>query len=116
MGDAGLEPAACKRWRMPSEGLLTLGGQKDRYSPDTAEMVGPMPHRRPIIKFLRKINITDRRKVVHSIRHSVKQALRDVGCPNDVPDAIQGHSSGDVAEIYGSVTASDAWPNGWRMP
>ena len=42
------------------------------------------------------------RKVVHSIRHSVKQALRDVGCPKDVRDAIQGHSTGDVAETYGS--------------
>ena len=53
-------------------------------------------------KFLRRLGITDRRKVVHSIRHSVKQALRDLGCPRDVRDAIQGHSPGDVAESYGS--------------
>jgi integrase len=55
-----------------------------------------------LMKFLRKIGITDRRKVVHSIRHSVKQGLRDVGCPKDIRDAIQGHSAGDVAETYGS--------------
>src|SRR5262245_11746940 len=55
-----------------------------------------------LMTFLRRIGITDRRKVVHSIRHSIKQALRDAGCPKDVRDAIQGHSSGDVAETYGS--------------
>ena len=55
-----------------------------------------------LMKFLRRIGITDRRKVVHSIRHSVKQGLRDVGCPKEVRDAIQGHSAGDVAETYGS--------------
>src|SRR5262249_7489847 len=55
-----------------------------------------------LMKFLRKIGITDRRKDVHSIRHSVKQALRDVVCSKDVRDAVQGHSGGDVAETYGS--------------
>jgi integrase len=55
-----------------------------------------------LMKFLRRVGITDERKVVHSIRHSLKQALRDVGCPKDIRDAIQGHSAGDVAETYGS--------------
>jgi hypothetical protein len=53
------------------------------------------------MKFLRGIGITDHRKVVHSIRHLVKQAFRDVRCPKDVRDAIQGHSHGDVGD-YGS--------------
>jgi integrase len=55
-----------------------------------------------LMSFLRRVGITDRKKVVHSIRHSVKQALRDGGCPKDVRDAIQGHRAGDVAETYGS--------------
>jgi integrase len=61
-----------------------------------------------LMKFLRRIGITDRRKVIHSIRHSVKQALRDVGCPKDVRDAIQGHSITDVAETYGSGVGLEA--------
>jgi integrase len=55
-----------------------------------------------LMKYLRRVGITDRRKVVHSIRHSVKQALRNVGCPKDLRDAIQGHTTGDVAETYGT--------------
>src|SRR5262245_56057837 len=60
-----------------------------------------------LMKLLRRVGISDRRKVVHSIRHSVKQALRDVGCPKDIRDTIQGHSAGDVAETYGSGVSLD---------
>lgn len=55
-----------------------------------------------LMKALRKAGITDKRKSIHSIRHSVKQALRDVGCPKDVRDAIQGHAHNSVAENYGT--------------
>jgi integrase len=55
-----------------------------------------------LMKYLRRVGITDKRKVIHSIRHSVKLALRNVGCPKDLRDAIQGHTAGDVAETYGS--------------
>lgn len=54
-----------------------------------------------LMKALRKAGITDKRKSIHSIRHSVKQALRDVGCPKDVRDAIQGHAANSIAENYG---------------
>jgi integrase len=54
-----------------------------------------------LMKALRKAGVTDKRKSIHSIRHSVKQALRDVGCPKDIRDAIQGHAANDVAENYG---------------
>ena len=37
----------------------------------------------------------------HSFRHAMKDRLREVGCPKDIRDAIQGHSSGDVADTYG---------------
>ena len=50
----------------------------------------------------------DRGKVLHSISHSVKQALRNLGCPKDLRDAIQGHNTGDVAETYGSGFGLDS--------
>ncbi|MFG1397315.1 tyrosine-type recombinase/integrase [Roseixanthobacter pseudopolyaromaticivorans] len=54
-----------------------------------------------LMKALRKAGITDARKSIHSLRHSMKQALRDAGCPKDLRDAIQGHASGSIAENYG---------------
>jgi integrase len=36
-----------------------------------------------------------------SFRHSLKDRLREVGCPKDIRDAIQGHENGDIAETYG---------------
>lgn len=37
----------------------------------------------------------------HDLRHTMKDRLREVGCPKDIRDAIQGHTSGDVADTYG---------------
>jgi integrase len=37
----------------------------------------------------------------HSFRHAMTDRLREAGCPKDIRDAIQGHSSGDVADTYG---------------
>lgn len=37
----------------------------------------------------------------HSFRHTLKDRLREVGCPKDIRDAIQGHANGDIAETYG---------------
>lgn len=54
-----------------------------------------------LMKAFRHAGVTHKRKSIHSIRHSVKQALRDVGCPKDIRDAIQGHASNDIAENYG---------------
>lgn len=36
-----------------------------------------------------------------SFRHSLKDRLREVGCPKDIRDAIQGHENGEIAETYG---------------
>ncbi|MEP9369490.1 tyrosine-type recombinase/integrase [Xanthobacter sp. VNH20] len=54
-----------------------------------------------LMKAVRKAGITDARKSVHSLRHALKQMLREAGCPKDIRDAIQGHASGDIAENYG---------------
>ncbi|KRB73488.1 hypothetical protein ASE07_06450 [Noviherbaspirillum sp. Root189] len=37
----------------------------------------------------------------HSFRHAMKDRLREVGCPSDIRDAIQGHANGNIAEKYG---------------
>lgn len=54
-----------------------------------------------LMKALRAAGIEDKKKTVHSIRHTVKQQLRDCGCPKDVRDFMQGHSAPNIAENYG---------------
>ena len=70
----------------------------ERYSKDR----GPTNASAALMKQLRSAGIVDEQKAIHSLRHSVKQALRDSGCPKDVSDAIQGHSTGDASASYGS--------------
>ena len=65
-----------------------------------------------LMKNLRAAGIIGRTKAIHSLRHTIKQALRDVECPKDVSDAIQGHSSGSVSDNYGrgySVKVMARW-------
>lgn len=40
--------------------------------------------------------------VVHELRHTMADRLRDVGCPKEIRYAIDGHASQDVGETYGS--------------
>lgn len=40
--------------------------------------------------------------VVHELRHTMADRLRDVGCPKDIRYAIDGHASQDVGDTYGS--------------
>ena len=47
-------------------------------------------------KRLRKWGLT-----THSFRHAMKDRLREVGCPKDIRDAIQGHANGNIADSYG---------------
>jgi integrase len=48
------------------------------------------------------IQVTDERMVFHSFRHCFKDYARMAGIPSDVHNALTGHSSGDVADNYGS--------------
>ncbi|MFQ6404704.1 DUF6538 domain-containing protein [Methylophilus sp. 'Pure River'] len=53
--------------------------------------------------YLRKvIGITDTRMVFHSFRHCFKDYARAASISTEVHNALTGHSSGDVAEHYGS--------------
>jgi integrase len=54
-----------------------------------------------LMKRLRKV-VKDNKKTVHSLRHSMKDALRNSGCPEELAKALLGHSDGSVASRYGS--------------
>ena len=60
---------------------------------------------RALMHAFRQGGIVDCRKSVHSLRHTVKQRLRDAGIPKDIRDAVQGHAAPDIAETYGLGTA-----------
>ena len=54
-----------------------------------------------MMKRLRKV-VKDKKKSIHSLRHSMKDSLRNSGCPEELGKAILGHSDGSVASRYGS--------------
>ena len=54
-----------------------------------------------LMKRLRTI-ITDKKLTMHSLRHRMKDKLRNTGCPEAISMAILGHGSNTVAANYGS--------------
>jgi integrase len=52
-------------------------------------------------KFIRRIGVVDKGKVVHSLRHRAQDRLRAAGCPVDYRWALLGHEMETVAEGYG---------------
>ena len=54
-----------------------------------------------MMKCLRTV-ITDRKLTMHSLRHRMKNGLRNTGCSEAVSMAILGHGSKTVAANYGS--------------
>lgn len=55
-----------------------------------------------LMRHVKKVRGTDTSKVVHSLRGSFKDFLRDESVPKEINDFITGHGSGDVAGSYGS--------------
>jgi integrase len=54
-------------------------------------------------RYIRKQGIKDTRKVFHSFRHNFKDALRAARVPEDLNDALTGHSTrGSVGRSYGA--------------
>jgi len=51
--------------------------------------------------FLDRCGITDPNKVVHSLRHRAQDQLRIAECPQDMREALLGHSKVTVGEGYG---------------
>ena len=54
-----------------------------------------------LMKRLRRA-ITDKKLTMHSLRHRMKDKLRNTGCPEAISLAILGHSTNTVAANYGS--------------
>ena len=54
-----------------------------------------------MMKRLRTV-ITDRKLTMHSLRHRMKDKLRNTGCPEAISMAILGHGTNTVADNYGS--------------
>ena len=54
-----------------------------------------------LMKRLRR-SIADRKLTMHSLRHRMKDKLRNTGCPEAISLAILGHSTNTVAANYGS--------------
>lgn len=46
-------------------------------------------------------NVMDNTKVFHSFRHTFKRMTRDAGIPEEMHDALTGHSGGGVGRSYG---------------
>jgi integrase len=54
------------------------------------------------IRHLRSQGVTDETKVFHSFRHLFKDALRRARVPEDLNDALTGHSNATVGRGYGA--------------
>lgn len=57
-----------------------------------------------LMKHLREIT-NDKKHVVHSLRHRMKDKLRLAGITKDIQDVILGHACSSVGEGYGSISA-----------
>jgi integrase len=69
----------------------------ERYAPPRGmDRVSAM-----MMKRFRKV-ITDKKLSMHSLRHRMKDKLRNSGCPEAVSMAILGHGTNTVAANYGS--------------
>lgn len=53
-------------------------------------------------RYVRAVGITDPRVVTHSLRHHVKDVLRNAKVPKDVADRITGHAPGTTGDNYGA--------------
>ncbi|TPJ34427.1 tyrosine-type recombinase/integrase [Mesorhizobium sp. B2-8-3] len=54
-----------------------------------------------LMKRLRTV-VTDTKKTIHSLRHRMKDLLRNTGCPESLAKEIMGHSEAGVAFNYGA--------------
>jgi integrase len=53
-------------------------------------------------RYMRANGVPDQRKVFHSFRHTFKDALRSARTPEDLNDALTGHSNPTVGRGYGA--------------
>ena len=73
----------------------------DPIFPTYAQLRGSDNASAMLMKRLRTV-ITDKKLTMHSLRHRMKDKLRNTGCPEAISLAILGHSTNTVAANYGS--------------
>ena len=76
-------------------------GDTQPIFPDYARPRGRDAASAMLMKRLRR-SITDKKLTMHSLRHRMKDKLRNTGCPEAISLAILGHSTNTVAANYGS--------------
>ena len=76
-------------------------GDTQPMFPDYARPRGRDAASAMMMKRLRR-SITDKKLTMHSLRHRMKDKLRNTGCPEAISMAILGHSTNTVAANYGS--------------
>ena len=76
-------------------------GDTQPMFPDYARPRGRDAASAMMMKRLRR-SITDKKLTMHSLRHRMKDKLRNTGCPEAISLAILGHSTNTVAANYGS--------------
>jgi integrase len=54
-----------------------------------------------LMKHLRVV-VQDKQKSIHSLRHKMKDDLRNTGCDSSLADAILGHTTAGIGSRYGS--------------
>jgi integrase len=83
-------------------------GKEDREAifPNYARPRGNDAASAMLMKRLRRA-ITDKKLTMHSLRHRMKDQLRNTGCPEAISMAILGHGANTVAANYGSGYALD---------
>jgi hypothetical protein len=80
-------------------GPLFASDVAERFSDKTIKRLARAASKR-LNRFLCDIGITDRRKVVHSLRHRAKDRARAVGCPLEIQYELFGQEERTVAAGY----------------
>ena len=122
----GLKSLSSER-KVPLSDASLAAIQKLRQGKDDKEPIFPR-YARPngntnlsatLMKQLRKV-IKDPRKSAHSLRHKMKDELRNTGCDSSLADAILGHTTAGVGARYGSGYSAevmrDALVKVWHNP
>ncbi|TIW27514.1 MAG: hypothetical protein E5V63_09200 [Mesorhizobium sp.] len=91
-----LSPAALEGLKMLVDGK----GGTDFLFPSYATGRKTDSASQALMKRLRTV-IKDKKKVVYSLRHRLKDRLRDTDCPADIQEEIMGHDAQNVAKNYG---------------
>ena len=92
-----LSPSATECLRQHQVGLSNT----DPIFPAYAKPRGNDKASAMLMKRLRTV-ITDKKITMHSLRHRMKDKLRNSGCPENLSMEILGHAQGSVAANYGS--------------